>query len=93
MENKFYQLTEEQKARIETLTARAESNNQGYRLAAETFSELQTKILIEKDIFFKEVAALMGINYSEMKQNGQAIKIEKGIAKLIDVNPPKKEGV
>lgn len=91
MENKFYQLTEEQKNKLDQMSARISANNEGYRIAAQAFSELQSAILIEKDVFYKEIASLMGIDWSEMKSSGHAIKIEKGIAKLVDLNPKKEE--
>lgn len=91
MENKFYQLTEDQKKRLNQISAKSAANNEGYRQAAQTFSELQTQVLIEKDAFYKEIAKLMQINYTEMSRAGFGIKIEEGVAKLVDLNP-KKEG-
>lgn len=91
MENKFYQLTEEQIRTLNDLSARTEANNQGYRLAAQTFSELQTTVLVDKDAFYKQIALLMDVDYRAVIKAGFAIRIENGVAKIVDLNPKKDE--
>lgn len=91
MGNKFYELTEDQKKKLNEISARVSANNEGYRLAAQAFSEFQTQALIERDLFYKEICKIMLWDWTDIHKRGLAIKIEAGVARIIEVNTKKEE--
>lgn len=92
MLDKTLKLSSEQKERLTKISARQKAANEGFRISANSFAEIQTETLILKEELFKEISAMMGIDFKNLHAEGLAIKIDSDdVARIVDLKPKEEE--